>query len=191
MATTIPRAQRRANEQAARAVKPIWYAQAGLRPGSVVAGRKVSIGDSTRGFDTITTLLSWRGAVHLIEGGAQRHIIGARLLGTRGAIRGKTARLGAGSAFGGSNRGVFGRFKENVNYNQYGSVRQQSAKGTTRRRSGKRALTIGPNLRAYAFHPGMKGRRFWRKNVDSAQKITTTVYRQAALPSMLREAGFG
>ena len=56
---------------------------------------------------------------------------------------------------------------------------------------GKKALTIGPNVRAYAFHPGTKGRGFWDRNKATARRVTTTVYKQAALPSMLREAGFG
>lgn len=168
MTTVIPRAQRQANEQAARAVKPVWYGQAGLRPGSVVAGRKVSIGDTTRGTSNVVTLIRWQGPVHLVEGDTARHVIAAKGLATRAGARKRL--LGGRAEFGGSVRGSFGAFR------------------TVKR--GKRALTIGPNLRAYAFHPGTKGRRFWRKNVEAANKITTTVYRQAALPSMLREAGF-
>lgn len=179
MATTIPRAQRAANEQAARAVKPVWYAQAGLRQGSTIAGRKVSIGDTTRGTGNVVTLVRWQGPVHLVEGDTVSHVIAARRLGTRKKVRGLTNRLSVGSglnaAFGatGANRGAFG------------ALRSQQRNGNS-----KRALTIGPNLRAYAFHPGTKGRAFWRKNVASARQITTTVYKQAALPAMLREAGF-
>ena len=179
MTTVVPRAQRQANEQAARAIKPLWFAQAGLSSGSTIAGRKVSIRDDTAGTAHVTTLIRWQGPVHLVEGPTAKHFIGARHLGTRGSLRAKSRRVGATAAFGGSNRGAFGSFLSTT-----------TRRGVTRTRRGKKALTIGGNLRAYAFHPGTKGRRFWAKNKATARTVATTVYKQAALPSMLREAGF-
>lgn len=167
--TTIPRAQRQANEQAARALKPAWFAEAGLSPGSRIAGRKVSIIDSTVGIERVTTMLRWQGPVHLVEGDTAPHVIAARRLATRAGARRRL--LGSRAEFGGSVRGAFGAGR---------SVKR-----------GKRALTIGPNVRAFAFHPGTRGRRFWARNKASAHRITTTVYKQAALPAVLREAGFG
>lgn len=105
------------------------------------------------------------GPVHWAFGGAGRHIIAARRLATRRKAQGLTGRIGATVAFGGSNRGVFGR----------------------RRTSGRGALAItvpgadGP--RAYAFHPGMKGRNVWpvvKNRVErGAPKVFPAAYRGA------------
>lgn len=168
MATTIPRGQQRANEQAARAIKAAWFAASGLSQGSMVAGRKVAIRDSTVGTAKVTTLISWVGPVHLVEGPTKAHVIAAKGLTTRGGARSKL--LGSRASFGGSARGSFA--------------------GSSARK-GKRGLKIGPNVRAYAFHPGTKGRGFWERNKADAYRIGPLIYKQSAIPSMLREAGFG
>lgn len=116
-------------------------AEAGLSSGSRIAGRKVSIGDTTRGTANVVTLLKWQGPVHLIEGPTKAHPIVARRL--------------AGS----------------------------------RRRKGSRGLAFNGVVRRGVQHPGTQGRRFWRNNVSSARRITTTVYKQAAFPAVLREVG--
>jgi hypothetical protein len=187
MATTVPRGLRRGNEQAARAIKPAWWAASGLTSSSTVAGRKVGIRDDTRGTRNVTTMLAWVGAVHLVNNPTVAHIIAARHLGSRTGIRRMTNRLSTGNnlnaVFGGrgANRGAFGKLRTTT-----------TGRRGTRTRAGKQALTWGGDqYSAYAFHPGTRGKKFWPKCKQAAQRIAPQVYRASALPSMLREAGFG
>lgn len=168
MATVVPRSMREANVQAARAIKPLWYAEAGLRPGSVVAKRKASIRDTTIGRSTIVTLIAWQGPVHLVNGPTAEHVIAARGLATRGGARKRL--VGSRASFGGSVRGAFAGSSS---------------------RSGKRAMTIAGNLRPYAFHPGTPGRHFWPANRQTALTVAPEIYKRSAVPSMIRQAGFG
>lgn len=43
---------------------------------------------------------------------------------------------------------------------------------------GKRALTIGANLRPYARHPGTKGKQTWSQGFKAGSKPAATVYTQ-------------
>ncbi|MEI7655664.1 MAG: hypothetical protein WCJ22_02680, partial [Actinomycetes bacterium] len=159
---TFPDAKKEAANKAGMAVKTAWLGiaqtQAGITPANKIARRKWNVGYDVQGGMNATTLVEFRGPVHFVFGNTKQHIIGAKLLGTRNSIKNKSGRIGATAAFGGSNRGAFGKMQKKVNYNQYGSVRQQAAKGKMRTRAGKQALTIGGNLRAYAFHPGTGGK---------------------------------
>lgn len=168
-----------ANEQAARAIKPAWFGAAGLSASSRVAGRKVSIRDDTTGTRNVTTIVRWQGPVHLVEGPTAPHVIGAKLLTTRSGFRNR-ARSGRIGDTRSINRGAFGALM----------LTRKTRRGIRDRR-GARALTIGGNLRAYAFHPGTRGRGFWERNKADAKRIAPAVYRATALPSLIREAGFG
>lgn len=119
--------------------------------------------------DRHTSKLSATGPWQLVENDTDPHYIVAGLLGARSTRAGRQRMAGlAGSvaAFGGSARGVFGGVMPST---------YTSRKGGTRVRNGKRAMTIGGNLRAYAAHPGTRGRRPWRKGIDSSQRVALQV----------------
>ena len=160
-ANAVPDAVKRGGMVTAMAIKPQWYSIAaanGLPEGSRVARRKWRISDSTRGKSkgTASLIIGFDGPVHLVFGPTKRHLIVAKRLTTRTGARKRTARIGAMAAFGGSNRGTFGKLrsttklKETVN----GAIEVQAF-------YGKQALTIpsgSGTMRAYAFHPGTKGK---------------------------------
>jgi hypothetical protein len=121
---------------------------AGSGRGQKVGGRKVAARYDlyeSKGLSQIR----YTGPVHLLYKPTKRHFIGAKLLGTRGSMAKKSVGIGVQAAFGGSNRGAFGQLKK------------LGTRGKTRR--GKQALVFsgsrGP--KAYAFHPGTKGRNAW------------------------------
>ncbi|CAB5212474.1 hypothetical protein UFOVP196_20 [uncultured Caudovirales phage] len=176
------------------AVKQAWLGLAAsswnLSPGEKIGKRKFNVGFSVMGGANATTLVEVRGPAHLKEGDTKSHIIGAKLLGTRNSIRNKSKRIGVNAAFGGSNRGVFGSRQRFVNYNEYGSVRQQAAKGVLRERAGKKALTIGGNLRAYAFHPGTQGAHAWPTFKAAAIRIGPETYADEYKKALIK-SGFG
>ena len=192
---TFPDAKKQGANKAGMAVKTAWLgiaqSQGGISPSNKIARRKWNVGYDVQGGMNATTLVSFRGPVHFVFGNTKQHIIGAKLLGTRNSIRNKAGKIGATSAFGGSNRGAFGKMQKQVNYNQYGSVRQQAFKGQMRTRAGKQALTIGGNLRAYAFHPGTGGKTsVWPACKAAAIRIGPEVY-SAEYKIAIAKAGFG
>lgn len=178
---TFPDAKKQGANKAGLAVKTAWLgiaqSQGGITPSNKIARRKWNVGYDVQGGMNATTLVSFRGPVHFVFGNTKQHIIGAKLLGTRNSIRNKSKSIGVNAAFGGSNRGAFGKMQKKVNFNQYGSVRQQAAKGVLRTRTGKQALTIGGNLRAYAFHPGTNGKSgVWPAAKAAAIRIGPETY---------------
>jgi len=191
--TTMPDATRAAAGSVGMEVKVAWIGiagQHGAKPGAKIGRRKWNVGYDVKGGTGATVLVSYRGPIHLLYMPTKRHIIGAKLLGTRNSIRSKQTRIGVNAAFGGSNRGVFGKKQIKVNYNQYGSVRQQVMKGTMRTRSGAHALTIGGNLRAYAFHPGTKGERSaWPESKAAALRIAPAGYGHAVRKELAKSFG--
>lgn len=191
--TTLPDATRAAAGSVGMEIKTAWLgigAQHGAKPGGKIARRKWNVGYNVMGGTGATVKVEFRGPIHLLFMPTKPHIIGAKLLGTRNSIRSKQGRIGATAAFGGSNRGVFGKKQIKVNYNQYGSVRQQAMKGVLRTREGKHALTIGGNLRAYAFHPGTKGERTaWPEAKAAALRIAPVGYGKAVKKELAKSIG--
>jgi hypothetical protein len=193
---TMHDAEMKAADKVAYQVKLAWLGNMsghGLTPAQKVKRRKWNVRDKTwtnnRG--SVAAVVWFVGALHLIFMPTKRHIIGAKLLGTRNSIRSKQTRIGVNAAFGGSNRGVFGKKLIEVNFNQYGSVRQQAMKGTLRTREGAHALTIGANLRAYAFHPGTPGERaIWEEQKAIARQIAPNGFAPARQEALIA-AGFG
>lgn|GEM_PF-2550451 len=198
VATTIPRAEKVASNQAGLAIKEAWIglaARGGLSPTSRVAGARWGVryeqrsqvkggtrsgfavaGTGTSGYEGQSILVRFTGPVHLVFGPTAAHIIAARALGTRKKVRGKAGRLSSGAdlnaAFGvtSANRGSFGGLRSVKN--------------------GKKALTVGPNMRAYAFHPGTAGKGdVWPGCKKAAQRIAPQVY-QSAYRRGLISAGF-
>ena len=192
---TFPDAKKEGANKAGMAVKTAWLgiaqSQAGISPANKIARRKWNVGYDVQGGMNATTLVAFRGPVHFVFGNTKQHIIGAKLLGTRNSIKTKAGRIGATAAFGGSNRGVFGKMQKKVNYNIYGSVRQQAATGKLRTRAGKQALTIGGNLRAYAFHPGTHGDTgVWPAAKAAAIRIGPDTYADEYRKALIK-SGFG
>ena len=195
---TLPDAKRAAAGKAGMAVKTAWLgiatSQGGLTQGGKIARRKWNVGYDVKGDMGASTLVSFRGPVHLVWFPTVAHFIGAGRLGTRGTsykkgVAGSTGRKVTGGLArkaeslnrGGGNRGAFGTLR--------------SASRTTRSGStlsnGKQALTIGGNLRAYAFHPATGGRSsVWpalkQVAVTTGPDIYAAEYRKALI-----KAGFG
>jgi len=121
-------------------------------------------------------IITYTGPAHLLNNPTKPHFIGARRLGSRRRLSGLSAGVGAVSAFGGSNRGVFGGLLPAERVTRSGAVRS----------GGKQALTIGGNLRAYAFHPGTRGKDFFSRAKAIAQRTAPHVYAQKQLTEPLR-----
>lgn len=117
-------------------------------------------------------LVSYTGPAHLINNPTAAHFIGPSGLGSRSALAAASRGIGAAQAFGASGRGLL------TGLSQRGR----------RRRGGKRALTIGGNLRAYAFHPGTPGKGFYQKARLQAVKAAPAVYGRAGITVPLRRA---
>lgn len=174
LALSIQRGKRTTVTDAALVVKDEFVAgmkRAGVTPGvSKIAGGKANARFDIKGAGNPTALVKYRGAFHLVENDTKRHFIGARKLGTRRGLAGRAREVGVNAAFGGSNRGAFG------------SLRQV--------KNGKRALTVGGNLRAYAFHPGTRGKNTWpetkRRSADAAVKTL-----KSGMRTNMIKAGFG
>lgn len=118
-------------------------------------------------------VISYVGPAHLINNPTARHFIGASAFGSRGSRAEAAVGIGAVTAFGGSARGML------------------AGLGRQRRRtrgSGKRALTIGSDLRSYAFHPGTEGKQFFQRAKAEAYRSVPRVYARAGLTEPLRRA---
>jgi len=183
---TFPDAKKEGANKAGMAVKTAWLgiaqSQAGISPANKIARRKWNVGYDVQGGMNATTLVAFRGPVHLVLGNTKPHVIGAKRLSTRSGFKVRTKQLGVNAAFGGSNRGAFGKMRAATVTNKG---------GITRAFNGKQALTIGGNLRAYAFHPGTHGDSgVWPAAKAAAIRIGpdtyATEYRKALIKS-----GFG
>jgi hypothetical protein len=183
---TFPDAKKTAANKAGMAVKTAWLgiaqSQAGISPANKIARRKWNVGYDVQGGMNATTLVSFRGPVHLVIGNTKQHTIGAKRLTTRGGLKARSTKLGANAAFGGSNRGAFGKLRAATVTNRG---------GITRAFNGKQALTIGGNLRAYAFHPGTHGKTgTWPAAKAAAIRIGPEVY-STEYKLALAKAGLG
>lgn len=179
-ATYVDRSRKEAVFEASLLAKEIMIDHAGrsgLKPGSKLGGRPWSVGFDVKGTNRPTSLVRFRGPVHWVEGGTKSHVIGARLLGTRGSI---AYNAGTRTASG-STRGSFGTFM----------LTTTSRRGT-RERKGKRALywSGATSPKAWAWHPGTRARPFWRgAKTDTAKRVPPEVQRQ--LRRQLVRAGLG
>lgn len=164
LARTVDRSKKAGVTEAAFDVKELMEKQAsasGLKPGSSkLAGTTWrGVRYDVKGSANPTALVRALRPAHLHNNDVSQHFIGARKLGTKGNLSKKSRRVGANIAFGGSNRG------------QFGSLRNV--------KRGKQALTIGANLRAYAFHPGTRGKGWWGKGERKAGDVAIKAYRDA------------
>jgi hypothetical protein len=83
--------------------------------------------------------------------------------------------VGAVTAFGGSAKGMFGK------------LGKQSLSRSGNRRGGARSLTINGDHRAYAFHPGTKGKGFAQRAKLTVAKQSPEIYRRVGLSAPLKE----
>ena len=79
-------------------------------------------------------------------------------------------------AFGGSAAGMFGALLGATRTTRSGAVRSQ----------GAAALTIGGDLRAYARHPGTRGKGFFQKARVASESKLPEVYGRKQLTEPLR-----
>jgi len=117
-------------------------------------------------------LVSYTGPAHLINNPTRQHFIAPSGFGSRSTLAVAGSGIGAVTAFGGSGRGMLSGL---------------SQKGR-RRKGGKRALTIGGNVRAYAFHPGTPGKNFFQRARLQAVKTAPAVYGRSGITVPLRRA---
>jgi hypothetical protein len=150
----------------AAATKQIIIANAasrGVSPGSKIAGAAWSVGYDVKGTYRPTALVRIRGQFHLVESDTKLHIIAARRLATRGALRGRTGEIAL------SGGGVsFGKLRAAQTRRRAGAVVQTG---------GKRALVIGGNPRAYAVHRGTKGKGIFAASKTQAERVVPPIIR--------------
>lgn len=160
--------------------KVLFLSSAGGVIGTVPSGKRKPIGArydlgkrSAPGKGSV--VVTYTGPAHLVNNPTRQHFITARRQASRTRSRRLAAGVGAVTAFGGSAQGMFG------------ALGKQSMSRGGARRGGARSLTIGPNHRAYAFHPGTKGKGFAQKAKVAVAKSAPQVYRRTALVSPLKE----
>jgi len=151
--------------------------------GKTLSGKRKPIGarydlnnKKSKGLGTGQMIVTYTGPAHLINNPTSRHFIGARRLGSRRRLSGKAARVGATAAFGGSNRGAFGALL----------AAERTTRGGAVRSNGKAALTIGSDLRAFAFHPGTRGKHFFEAAKAIVEHTAPTTFGKAQLTVPLR-----
>jgi hypothetical protein len=154
--------------------------------GRTPAGRRKPIGvrydfkgrGNTLGVGQV--IVTYTGPAHLLNNPTRPHVIAAKRLrlgrSRTASGRRRAERLGATLAFGGSTSGFFGALGPAQTTTRSGAVRS----------GGKRALTIGANLRAYAFHPGTAGKGFFQKARTAAVASAPRVYAKAGLTAPLK-----
>jgi hypothetical protein len=135
--------------------------QAGLVKGDKIAGSPWAgvYNRPSRGYDD-GHVVGYSKPAHLVNDPTERHVIGARRLGSRNSLRSKIANAGTLKAFGGSGRGLFGT----------PLAAEIKSRTGTKKRKGARALKMGGRFAAYAFHPGTSGKQFFQRALPEVQK---------------------
>ena len=131
------------------------------------SGARLGVRFDVKGKRNPTGMIRATGPWQLVEFDTQRHFIVAKGLGFKStrASRGERARsAGSAATFGGQARGVFGGFD----------------------RKGKKALTIGGLPRAYAAHPGTRGREPFKKGVEAGTQKAIDVVNKAHTTAILK-----
>jgi hypothetical protein len=124
---------------------------AGLTSGSKIAGRKWGVRYDVRGSaGDQSALVRYTGPIHLVHNPTAPHYIAAKGLGgSRSARLDRAFQASASRFMGDSTAGAF---------------------GGQRRTRGKKALSINGQARAYARHPGTKGKPFFKAAKRIAEK---------------------
>ena len=148
--------------------KVTFQASAGGVIGSKMAGKRKPIGArydlKGRGMSGVV-VVTYTGPAHLVNNPTRPHMITAK--GLRGSRRSRGSRA-TGAAlvgtFGMSGAGAFGGFGG----------------------KGAKALTVGPNLRAYARHPGTSGKGFAQRAKAAEATASPEVYTRAGITAPLK-----
>lgn len=127
--------------------------------------------------------ITYVGAAHLVMNPTRPHFIGPKGFGSAAALRRLGEGVGALRAFGGSARGVFASAGVGRETHLASGGRRVS-----RRRRGSQALTIGSNLRAYAFHPGTKGKPVFKVAKHRCVQVLPGIYGRAQITEPLKKA---
>lgn len=130
-----------------------------------------------RGLGQGMAIITYTGPAHLLNNPTRPHVIVARRLGATRRSRASAARQrDVTLAFGGSARGLFGAALAATRTTRSGAVRS----------NGALALTIGGDLRAYARHPGTRGKRFFQRARGISEQRLPHVYARKQLTEPLR-----
>lgn len=153
--------------------------------GSSIAGKRKAVGArydlnnrKMKGIGEGQAVVTYTGPAHLVNNPTRPHVIAARRLGlsrrrsTSRAARERDITL----AFGGSAVGMFGALLAATRTTRSGAIRSQ----------GAAALTIGGDLRAYARHPGTRGKGFFQNARGNAEARLPEVYGRKQLTEPLR-----
>jgi len=128
-------------------------------------------------------IVSYTGAAHLLNNPTSEHFIAPSAYGSVGALSEISRGLGAVTAFGGSTRGMLSAGKgRRFQLSKSGNLVRRKTRG------GARALTIGPDLRAHAFHPGTAGQGFFQEAKTRALVVAPRTYARAGLTEPLKQA---
>lgn len=114
-------------------------------------------------------IVTYTGPAHLINNPIAPHFIAPSGFGSRSTLAKAGQGIGAVTAFGGTGRG---------------QLTGLSRRGR-RNKGGKRALTIGDNVRAYAFHPGTGGKSFFQRAEGLCVTRLPNVYAKSAITAPL------
>lgn len=176
---------RRPLEAVGLAGKAAFVAAAGGAIGTTPSGKRKPVGArydlGKKQQGTAQVVVTYTGAAHLLNNPTDRHFIGPKGFGSLAALRRLGAGVGAVTSFGGSARGIFA---------QAGAGRELHTRGgqlVSRKRKGSRALKIGADYRAYAFHPGTKGKGFAQKAKVVVAEAAPRVYQRAGITGPLKE----
>lgn len=210
-AAVIPDTNAKAVGQSAQFAKEMMVrgaVAAGLRQGGALpkaGGARWGVRYDIRGAKNPTALVRYVGPVHWAFGGTEPHFMMASRYGNSRAGRrnvyanGRTtkqygrskrlssleAEVGANVAFGGSNRGRFAALAAK----QANADAKRAGRGG-RVRARKQALRTPQGLRAYAFHPGARGRNTWPTTKRLIEERSPVVFVHAHRSALIR-AGFG
>lgn len=162
--------------------KQIFQAAAGGLIGTTVAGKRKAIGArydlKAKGAGEGQAVVTYTGPAHLVNNPTRPHVIAAKRLGlTRRRSTSRAAReRDVTLAFGGSAAGMFGALRAATRTTRSGAERS----------NGAAALTIGSELRAYARHPGTRGKHFFEKAREIAEHTLPAVYQRKQVTEPLR-----
>lgn len=160
--------------------KVVFLGAAGSAIGTVPSGKRKAIGarydlGKRSQASTGAVVVTYTGPAHLVNNPTKQHFITARRQASRTRARGLVAGVGAVTAFGGSAKGMFG------------TLGKQTLSRGGARRGGARSLTINGDHRAYAFHPGTKGKGFAQRAKLTVAKQSPDIYRRVGLSAPLKE----
>jgi len=123
------------------------------------------------GGDGGSIVVTYTGPAHLLNNPISPHFIAPSGFGSRSTLAKAGQGIGAVTAFGGSGRGMLTGLKQ---------------KGR-RNKGGKRALTIGDGVWAYAFHPGTHGKSFFDRAKGLCVNKLPNIYAKSGITDPLRK----